>query len=384
LEEYDASDIIKILVVANELGLQELIPYLESSLIENDTNWMEQNFNLIYQTSFKTDSLKLKKYCNDLISKEPGKIFNSSNFSLIPERLLVTIIQNDNLQMSEIEVWERVIEWGLAQNPELPSDPTSFSKDDFNTLKNTLKQCIPFIKFYDLTSKEFLKKVLPYKKVLPKEFYKSLLNYFLDNDDECESTKKSEPRIIIEKVESNTIDSKIITIQHAELISKWIDKLEITDKLTTLYDFKLLYRNSSDGSNGMFEKFKRFREVCDYKSRTLTIIKVKDSNEILGGYNPIEWKFDGSHGVTKDSFIFSFSDGNVNNYVLSRVKDEKKAIFNDPLSIPSFGRGDIEIINGSLIRCNKSSYEQPIRAINEYCVIEDFEVFQIFQIMQDL
>jgi len=37
--------------------------------------------------------------------------------------------------MSEIQVWERVIKWGLAQNPELPSDPTIFSKDDFNTLK---------------------------------------------------------------------------------------------------------------------------------------------------------------------------------------------------------------------------------------------------------
>src|SRR5438034_5521056 len=123
---------------------------------------MEQNFDLIYQTSFENNSfLKLQKYCTDLISKEPSKIFNSPNFSSIPEKLLVTLIQNYNLQMSDIHVWERVIEWGLAQNPEIPSDSTSFSKDDFNNLKNTLQQCIPFVKFHNLSSREFSKKVLP-------------------------------------------------------------------------------------------------------------------------------------------------------------------------------------------------------------------------------
>jgi len=169
LEEYDISDIIKILVAANELSLQELFPYLESFLIKNKAKWMEQNFNLIYQASFENDSfLQLQKYCTDLISKEPSKIFNSPNFSLIPEKLLVTLIQNDNLQMSDIQVWERVIEWGLAQNPEIPSDPTSFSKDDFNNLKNTLQQCIPFVKFHNLSSREF-------SKNLQKSFSKEII-----------------------------------------------------------------------------------------------------------------------------------------------------------------------------------------------------------------
>src|SRR6266536_1740666 len=207
LEEYDISDIIKILVTAFELGLQELTPYLESFLIENKTNWMERNFDLIYQTSFENDSfLKLQKYCTDLISKEPSKIFNSPNFSSIPEKLLITIIQNDNLQMSEIKIWEHIIKWGLAQNPELPSDSTSFSKDDFNTLKNTLQQCVPFIRFHNLASKEFSKKVLPYRKILPKELYNDLLEYFLEND-----SRKSVLRATkeIKGIHSKNIDSKI-------------------------------------------------------------------------------------------------------------------------------------------------------------------------------
>src|ERR1041384_3554154 len=145
---------------------------------------MEQNFSLVYQTSFKHDSFsELQKFCTDLITDEPGKILKSLDFISIPEKSLVSIIQNDNLKMSEIQIWEHVLKWGLAQNPELPSDPTNFSKEDFNALKNTLQQCIPFIRFYNLTSKEFMDKVLPYKAILPKELYKDLLKSFLSLSD---------------------------------------------------------------------------------------------------------------------------------------------------------------------------------------------------------
>jgi hypothetical protein len=76
LEEHDISDIIKILVSANELGFQELVVYLQSFLLENKRNWMEQNFSLIYQTSFENDSFsELQKYCTELTTSHPDKIF---------------------------------------------------------------------------------------------------------------------------------------------------------------------------------------------------------------------------------------------------------------------------------------------------------------------
>ncbi|RIA81894.1 hypothetical protein C1645_836224 [Glomus cerebriforme] len=88
--------------------------------------------------SFENDYFsELQKYCNDLIS-----------------------------------IWEHV---GFAQNLELPFDIIDYPKDDFNILKNTLQQCIPFVKFGNFTSKEFLDKVLPYEQILPKELYKNLL-----------------------------------------------------------------------------------------------------------------------------------------------------------------------------------------------------------------
>ncbi|GBB93219.1 hypothetical protein RclHR1_21300002 [Rhizophagus clarus] len=319
LKEYDTLDIINILVATNELSLQELITHLQSYLIKNEKHWMEHNFNLIYQISFENDS-----------------------FSKLQNFLL---------------------KWGIAQNPELPSDPSNYSKDDFNTLKNTLKKFIPIIKFYNLTSEEFLSKVFPYKKILPKELRNDLLKYFLDPGNQ----KKSK-----------NIDLKIITNQHAELILKWIDKLEITDELDYPYEFELIFHGSRDGFSS-----RKFHEICDNKFHTITIIKVKDSNEILGGYNPVIWKSDESFGFTKDSFIFSFKDKNgIDNYILSRVIEGEYAIYNSIDFGPYFGFKDLYLCGEDFYdksSCDSSDYEKPIRETNDKFSVEEYEIFQIMK-----
>ena len=145
---------------------------------------MEKDFYQVYQASSKYDSfLELQELCTNIITNEPEKIFESSDFISVSEKSLVSIIQNDNLQMSEVQVWDHVLKWGLAQNSELPSNLANFSKEDFKALKRTLQQCIPFIRFYNLSSKEFTDKVLPYEKILPKELYKDLLKTFLNLSD---------------------------------------------------------------------------------------------------------------------------------------------------------------------------------------------------------
>src|ERR1043166_1415444 len=154
--------------------------------------------------------------------------------------------------MSDVQVWDHVLKWGLAQNPELPDDPTSFSKENFNTLKNTLRPCIPYIKFYNLTSSEFSDKVLPYKKILPKELYEDLLKYFLNSN--SYSIKKSEVRE--NEYYLKNIDSEIIISQHAELISKWIDKVDVNSNASTSLFSKLINNGTEDTtckSNSLYE-----------------------------------------------------------------------------------------------------------------------------------
>jgi hypothetical protein len=93
----------------------------------------------------------------------------------------------------------------------------------------------------------------------------------------------------------------------------------------------------------------------------VTIIKVKGNNQILGGYNPIEWKSERSYGTTKDSFIFSFKKGdNINEHILSRVVNENYATFNDDTYGPSFGGADL-ILWGDSGYSIKDSYERQIK-----------------------
>ncbi|EXX60249.1 uncharacterized protein OCT59_021173 [Rhizophagus irregularis] len=369
LDDYDISDIIKILVAASELSLQELIPHLQSFLIKNGTNWMEQNFNLIYQTSFENDSFfGLQKFCINLTSKNPDKLFNSVNFSSMSEKLLISIIQDSNLKTSDVQIWEQV----HCTNPGLSSDSSSYSNDDFNTLKNTLQKIIPFMGF---TSREFLYNVFPYRKILPNELYIDLLKLFLNSD--YRPNKKNR----------KVIDSKIITIQHVELITKWIDKLRITDEIKNSYDFKLIFRGSRDGFSP-----NKFHEICDNESGTVSIFKVKYSDEILGGYNPIEWKSDMGFGITNKSFIFFFKNKKNIEHILSRVKDENLAIRYWDNYGPSFGSGDLTIYGGyggfrnesnfcsnGYNYCRKASYEKNIRVSDYTFSVEDYEVFQIIK-----
>ncbi|GBC06502.1 hypothetical protein RclHR1_06890006 [Rhizophagus clarus] len=302
LEKYDDSDIIRILVAANEFGLQELNIHLQTFLIENKKNWMNQNFNLIYQTSFKNDSfLKLQDFCKEMMSKELEKIFNSIDFNSISEKCLISLIQHENSQKNIIQVWKHVLKWGIAQNPELPSDPSNYFKDDFNTLKNTLHHCIPFIKFYNLTSKEFVEKVYPFKKVIPKELREKLIKDFI-----YRPIKKPEQKMIKEISSKNEIKNP--------------------------YEFKLILRGSRDGFSPS-----KFHEIRDNQSHTISIIKMKYSDEILGGYNPDIWKSDKSWGAPKDGFMFSFMNkDNIKDYILIRVTRGKFATYNDVDCGPAF------------------------------------------------
>jgi len=137
------------LAAADQLHLQELVNYLQKYLIENKVEWMEQHFGLVYQTSFQSDYLlELQEFCIDCMTKSSQKMFKELDFTSLTEKSLISLIKRDDLQMKEIEVWEHVLKWGLAQNPTLLPDPTIWSDNDFKTMENTLQHCLLLIKFF--------------------------------------------------------------------------------------------------------------------------------------------------------------------------------------------------------------------------------------------
>ncbi|GBC10364.1 hypothetical protein RclHR1_09570003 [Rhizophagus clarus] len=265
LEEYDTSDIIRILVASNELSLQELITHLQLFLIENKKNWMEQNFSLIYKTSFENNSfLKLQNFCTELImSKEPEKIFNSIDFNSLTENCLISLIQHDNIKINVIQVWEQVLKWGIAQNPELPSDPSSYSKNDFITLKNTLQQLIPFINFFNLTSKEYLDKVYPYKKIIPKDLRENLFKHFMD-----QPNNNSEPKTTKE-IDSIATSSKQENLPAEEAFNIIVDEID-----------NFIYKLLNKGIDRKSEKQKVIEYFNDYNINSQEIYNWLLNNRI--------------------------------------------------------------------------------------------------------
>jgi len=237
------------LTAADKLLLQKLVDYLQKYLIENKSEWMEQHFELTYQTCFQSNNLsKLQQFCMDLMAKSPEKIFKSLDFTSLSEKSLISIIKRDDLQMKEIEVWEHVLKWGLAQNLTLIPDPATWIDDDFKTMESTLQHCLPLIRFFSLSPKEISQKVRPYKKLLKHQLYEDLVNSYMDPDSEPNENILFPRDIQIDGI----IDSNIVNLNIASLISRWIDKVDINSKFSHLrelylpYKFELLLRGGRD------------------------------------------------------------------------------------------------------------------------------------------
>jgi hypothetical protein len=279
---------LKILAAADQLHLQELVDYLQNYLIENEYEWYYKHFEQVFRFSLKSNSLlELQQFCTDCMAKDPDEIFESLDFTSLPEKTLISLIKRDDLQMKEIEVWEHVLKWGLAQNQKLSQDPTNWSNDDFKTMQNTLRHCLPLVRFFSLPPEEFIQKIYPYNQLLKPQLYEDLFKSYLDPN------SKPSDDILLPRYKSldGIIDSKIVNSNIVSIISRWIDKIDIKSKfayareLYLPFKFKLLLRGSRDGFTP-----NRFHTLCNNIPHTVIFIKVKETEEILGGYNPSIWK----------------------------------------------------------------------------------------------
>jgi hypothetical protein len=294
----------------------------------------------------------LKNYCLEEITLlDPSTFFESESFLNADEIVVVALLERDDLGMSESELWYHVLRWGITNTPSLDctlkdkniSDNNEnvykWVSEDFAALKETLKNCIPFIRFFHISQTEFYSKVKPYSKILPEGLIEEVTNYHLTGD--SSSYNVQPPRTC--RVQ---IDSKLANSKQVAIIGSWIDNnYESYSPKSNLYTFKLLFRASVDNPN-------LFHEKCDNAGPTIIIIKMRDNNRLVGGYNPlnISWKrswfnwFNPARN-TKESFIFSM-DSSVKtildkNAKLSQVVPEYKkyAIYDHPWDGPCFGTG---------------------------------------------
>ncbi|RHZ67588.1 hypothetical protein Glove_300g124 [Diversispora epigaea] len=391
VENTDTKTIYELIVDANELGLEELSVKLESYLIESKASWLKTHFSFVYYSILDGDGFKgLKKFYNDIIAKYPNLIFESEDFASLQETALISILQRDDLKVEETKIWDYIIKWGIAQNPTLPTNSKEWSKENFQTLKMTLQQCLPLIRYFHIPYEDIWEKVKPYKKILEKQLWNDLIQHRMFPNKPVKSLFLPARIISIPDLPSRSF-STIINNEHVAELSSWIDRKSTTYSLSNIpYEFQLILRGSRDGFHP-----KIFWEMCHGHAATIVVSKVAGTDEIVGGYNPLAWdnSIGDAYTETNDSFIFSLKNGNIQNSILSRVIDSSGALLyhnynGQNIYGPCFGYGefmmksnvsnftqDNECICGSGWGC----YEKPIRTAKEIFSIVNYEVFKIIK-----
>jgi hypothetical protein len=376
LDEYEPMFIIDLIITSDELILTEFCKYAQEYLLENRNDWISSNSIEIlnYSTILCLENCKeLINYCLEIICDDLLSILQ--NFGKkINEQILIEVLKRDEIQLDEMSLWNCVINWGIEQinnsrllNYEdnlLTLDVTKWVEKDFIDLEIMLENCIPLIRTDLITCRELPIELQPFERILIK------------ND--CFNDKCSISRVPL----IDPIDSVIIKWKHAALISKWIDRQDHTKRLCRKesYNFRLLLRGTRDGFTSQ-----KFHELCDNKGATIVLMRVANTKEIIGGYNPVLWLggFFGKWITTPDSFIFNFGDGiDLNQAVLSRIHQDhcNMALFCADVRGPSFGCQDLWMpnYNNLSLKCTSKHtyYENKIIDTRKFDV-EEYEVFQV-------
>ncbi|CAB4397416.1 unnamed protein product [Rhizophagus irregularis] len=121
---------------------------------------------------------------------------------------------------------------------------------------------------------------------------------------------------------------------------------------------------------------------CDGKGANILVIRIRNSNQIVGCYNPIDWNIRNTFKSTTYSFIFLFNNcKNINTGKIGRVINPQHAIWcsNDRLQFGSNDNGSSDIMIDNNGKCSSLPNNYPDINIPRNFVADDIEVFQVVQ-----
>ncbi|CAG8593518.1 4189_t:CDS:2, partial [Dentiscutata heterogama] len=175
-----AETCLNLMASSDELELLNLAECAQEHLIKKNLSWLFSN--LITSLNFACQHDHFYKLYNLVLNftcKNSYPLFNSKYFTLLDKVALICLLKRDDLELEEIEIWDYLIKWGIANSKKLHDDNisnlsnediTSWSDNQFEALKETISQCIPLIRYCHI----------------PKSYIdKQIKQYHLDSTDLC-------------------------------------------------------------------------------------------------------------------------------------------------------------------------------------------------------
>ncbi|RHZ67387.1 hypothetical protein Glove_301g65 [Diversispora epigaea] len=326
LENCETRFIYDLMLASDEFELEELTNKLKNLLIETKASWLRTHFSFIYHSIFsRANFKKLENFCNDIVVKYPNLIFDTDDFTSLEESALVSLLKQNDLQMKEA----------------------------------ILQKSLPNIRYFHLSSIEVVDKIEPFKKILDKQLWEdinqSVLVIELSPQNFCNDIVVKYPNLIFDTDDFTSLEESALVsllkqndLQMKEAILQkslpniryfHLSSIEVVDKIEPFKKIldKQLWEDINQSvlvielsPHGFVPQ--TFWNMCHGHVCTVVLVKVKGTDEIIGGYNPLTWDKNayGRWIETKDSFIFSLKIGNIQNSILSRVKNPKCAIYNRP------------------------------------------------------
>src|SRR6266498_2412407 len=153
--ENNEISLIDILIASDELELLEVHQQLERRLLENESAWkLPKDFITLCQHHDRFTNLY--EVAIELACKIPKVIFESKEFLKMEEDHLIQLLKCDDLKLEEIEIWEYLIKWGIENTDSiLDNDLTKWMPMDFMELEKTLHNCIPHVRFSQMSPNLF-------------------------------------------------------------------------------------------------------------------------------------------------------------------------------------------------------------------------------------
>src|SRR6185369_2776851 len=132
IDNLSPNEILELLEACDELNIIELIEDLQNYLIIEKKEWINRNLVYIYKISSHHQLFNLlHSYCNKLISENPTLFLKSNDLTTIEKSMFMTMLERDDLELKEIDIWDCLIKWGIGQNEELKKDIKEWKKEDF-------------------------------------------------------------------------------------------------------------------------------------------------------------------------------------------------------------------------------------------------------------